>query len=238
MGDMKTCTKCGESKDLSNFSTSGKKKDGSTNYMAICKPCNSKRVVDYNKGVRLWVEPPEGKYKCSQCGETKEVDQFVSSSQSARGHTTICLGCHSNIQGKRYEENKEEINARQRRNKYKLTEEEYEDLTSSIVCDVCGRSEEEIGSRFHIDHCHTTGRVRGYICHYDNTALGLLRDSVERIDLLKAYVERVGDGDYTTANHRSFHADRYDDLMTDEHSKTKTAPSGDRGNRTGRGART
>lgn len=46
------------------------------------------------------------------------------------------------------------------------------------VCKICKRAPDPRhgGSRLHVDHCHTTGRVRGLLCSPCNTALGLLRE--------------------------------------------------------------
>lgn len=43
-----------------------------------------------------------------------------------------------------------------------------------------------------IDHCHTTGKVRGLLCHQCNAALGLLKDSHDRITGLLAYIGKAG----------------------------------------------
>lgn len=40
-----------------------------------------------------------------------------------------------------------------------------------------------------VDHCHSTGRVRGLLCHNCNRALGLLKDDVERILKAADYVK-------------------------------------------------
>ncbi len=40
-----------------------------------------------------------------------------------------------------------------------------------------------------IDHCHKTGKVRGLLCQACNTALGLLEDDIERIQMLLAYLQ-------------------------------------------------
>jgi hypothetical protein len=39
-----------------------------------------------------------------------------------------------------------------------------------------------------VDHCHTTGKVRGFICRRCNTALGMLEDSIESAQRLTAYL--------------------------------------------------
>lgn len=45
-------------------------------------------------------------------------------------------------------------------------------------CLCCGQSLRDAAKRApHIDHCHRTGVIRGLLCHYCNTALGMLRES-------------------------------------------------------------
>lgn len=44
----------------------------------------------------------------------------------------------------------------------------------------CGKSEAESGRRLCLDHCHLTGRFRGWLCKDCNTAAGLLRDCPKR----------------------------------------------------------
>lgn len=80
---------------------------------------------------------------------------------------------------------------------YGLTLEEYNTLLSSQNngCAVCGKPEtaKHQGGKVRdlaVDHCHTTGKVRGLLCTKCNTALGLLEDSQEIIMKLFHYVER------------------------------------------------
>lgn len=39
-----------------------------------------------------------------------------------------------------------------------------------------------------IDHCHSTGRVRGILCNPCNVALGLLQDNPDRIERMREYI--------------------------------------------------
>lgn len=57
------------------------------------------------------------------------------------------------------------------------------------ACAACGKAAEtERHGRLHIDHCHSSGELRGLLCNGCNLALGLLRDDAVRIDGLAAYV--------------------------------------------------
>lgn len=39
-----------------------------------------------------------------------------------------------------------------------------------------------------IDHCHATGKIRGLLCHGCNVALGLVKEDVETLARLAAYL--------------------------------------------------
>ncbi len=43
-------------------------------------------------------------------------------------------------------------------------------------CAVCGRSEDELGRRLGLDHCHTTENARGLLCTSCNAGLGMFQD--------------------------------------------------------------
>jgi len=69
---------------------------------------------------------------------------------------------------------------------YNLTPEQYDDMVQAqggrcLVCQV-------VPARLDVDHCHTTGAVRGLLCHRCNTAIGLLGDDPNRMVALAAYV--------------------------------------------------
>lgn len=58
------------------------------------------------------------------------------------------------------------------------------------ICDggpECGPSASD--SKFHVDHCHETGRVRGLLCAHCNRAIGLLKDSAAIARAAADYLE-------------------------------------------------
>ena len=55
-------------------------------------------------------------------------------------------------------------------------------------CAICGAERECGGKRLAIDHCHTTGAVRGLLCGNCNLAIGLLQDDTDVMANAIAYV--------------------------------------------------
>jgi hypothetical protein len=93
------------------------------------------------------------------------------------------------------EENKEQdalvmLKARLKR-KYNLSIDEYKTLIESQnnSCKVCGtHAKNNLKGKLYIDHCHTTGKVRGLLCMKCNSALGLLNDDKALIQNLLDYL--------------------------------------------------
>lgn len=57
-------------------------------------------------------------------------------------------------------------------------------------CEICGKSISFEGSKVtaRVDHCHSTGVIRGIICNRCNQALGMFGDNVDGIHKLLAYL--------------------------------------------------
>jgi hypothetical protein len=54
------------------------------------------------------------------------------------------------------------------------------------LCELCG----EFHGRIVFDHCHVSGRFRGWLCDRCNKVLGLVYDSAELLTKLAAYLEQ------------------------------------------------
>lgn len=63
-------------------------------------------------------------------------------------------------------------------------------LSQGSMCAIC-KSEKPRGKDWNLDHCHTTGRIRGILCTPCNLLLGKVKDSVE---LLQSAIEYLSDG--------------------------------------------
>jgi len=79
-----------------------------------------------------------------------------------------------------------------------LTEHDYDQLLKiqSGVCAICKLPETGVSGPkrtprvLAVDHSHTTGKVRGLLCHFCNSALGLFHDNVELLATAITYLER------------------------------------------------
>lgn len=70
-------------------------------------------------------------------------------------------------------------------------------------CEICGvHYTEQIGrkNKLNIDHSHTTGQVRGLLCHNCNLGLGNLKDSKDVLQKAIKYLER-NESSNSTTNH-------------------------------------
>jgi len=71
--------------------------------------------------------------------------------------------------------------------KYGLTLERYDDLVAQPHCTICGDLFED-DSKPHLDHCHSTGKVRGVLCSRCNVGLGHFKDNTESLQTAIEYL--------------------------------------------------
>lgn len=81
--------------------------------------------------------------------------------------------------------------------RYGITPEQREGLLDSqdFKCAACGRRDPDHkkGNWWNIDHDHLTGHIRGILCRGCNNALGCVKDSLDNILALAAYLQRKPD---------------------------------------------
>lgn len=69
---------------------------------------------------------------------------------------------------------------KQRLRKYGLTEDDYNKMlvAQDYKCAICKSNKPGGRGRFHVDHCHKTGKVRKLLCTRCNTMLGMVNDDI------------------------------------------------------------
>ena len=64
-------------------------------------------------------------------------------------------------------------------------------LGNQTNCLICNRSFSKVTPCW--DHCHTSGKFRGWICRSCNAGLGQFQDSPERLRKAAAYLEHAAE---------------------------------------------
>ena len=77
--------------------------------------------------------------------------------------------------------------------RFRLSFDRYSQLAQNQagLCGGCSSQLNPDKAGVHVDHDHVTGRVRGLLCGNCNLALGCVKDSVEVLERLASYLERV-----------------------------------------------
>ena len=76
--------------------------------------------------------------------------------------------------------------------KYNLTIEQYNEMfeKQNGCCAICDKHQSELTQILGIDHNHTTGDVRGLLCTQCNSAIGMVKESIELLEKCKQYLQR------------------------------------------------
>ena len=116
---------------------------------------------------------------CPRCGTEKETTEFAKSAKNCTGLQGFCRVC---------------MNLAAERSKYKtlygITPEIYNEMFAKQegCCAICLQHQNNFKRKLAVDHCHTTGKVRGLLCTNCNTAIGKLNDDLERIARAASYI--------------------------------------------------
>lgn len=133
---------------------------------------------------------------CTTCKLDREDTEFGTYTiRGKKAHRRMCNPCRREAQNKRYAENpeiqrkaKETSRAYILKTKYGLTPEDYETMVENQGgrCLICNKAPDK---SLNVDHCHTTGKVRGLLCWDCNTSIGKLKDDPEAMRRAASYVE-------------------------------------------------
>lgn len=128
-------------------------------------------------------------HTCTVCNETKSLDAFTIRRTHRVGKpVSVCNPCKVRYNKQRRQENPERVAEVERRSKFKknygITLEDYYTMLENQgnACGIC--KVQTPGNRtkfFAVDHCHTTGKVRGLLCTKCNRGLGLFNDSTDKL---------------------------------------------------------
>jgi hypothetical protein len=136
---------------------------------------------------------------CRRCGHTKATTEFNRHRNRPDGLQTQCRGCIKSQQRDWFQKNKlshtrsvlsrrktlvgrcrfalSQSRQRARRGGFAPCVASIEQLAIALIrqrflCAVCGASDSQYAKKLHMDHCHTTGIFRDWLCVRCNTQRG------------------------------------------------------------------
>ena len=167
--DLKRCTKCAEVKPLSEFYAMCGMRDGHRN---DCKECS--RAA---KRARTAVDPEANRARARQWAADNPERRAAYQAEY-----------------RNRPERKRDMRDRYYRRTYGITADEADAILEAQYGRgaICARlAPERLGS-MHLDHDHTTGQIRGFLCLDCNHGLGKLRDSPELLLRALVYLRQRG----------------------------------------------
>lgn len=148
---------------------------------------------------------------CSKCGRDLPLTDFYRSNKSSRAagndrktgkptnrktHTKWCSICREERRKLPYGYDPQRVIKRRLLTAYGITELDYAEMLDAQdgLCAICGKPESRIvhGTlrRLSVDHDHTTGKVRGLLCHDCNCGLGRFKEDTESLRKAIEYLEK------------------------------------------------
>ncbi|WP_136246189.1 endonuclease VII domain-containing protein [Mycobacterium intracellulare] len=184
----KVCLKCDSVKPHSEFHTGAR---------GACKKCLSRvrPVVCQSCGVEWQLDRPGVPPKlcatcetwlkyCHKCGEVRLHSDFNAASATRLGLNDACRPCAQKWFRERGAHLKR---VRELRTKYNVTIEEWDSMWEAQD-GKCACCRTELVFKPALDHCHTTGAVRGILCSNCNTGIGKLGDTADGLNRAETYL--------------------------------------------------
>ena len=165
----KQCNKCDESKPLSEFYPAAGMRDG---HRGDCIACNNaakrerhaRNPETYRERARQWAADNPERRAAYQAEYRKRPER------------------------------KRDMRDRYYRRTYGITADEADEILAAQNgrCAICSTPAPQRLASMHLDHDHTTGQIRGFLCLDCNHGLGKLRDSPELLLRALVYLRQRG----------------------------------------------
>jgi hypothetical protein len=131
--------------------------------------------------------------ECNKCNCVKKLDEYyfkVNKKTNTKYYQSFCKKCQSRYNYKQDKDLK-------LKKAYGISLDEYNELLSKqngkcAICGVDNNGKYRNKSRaLAVDHCHTTGKIRGLLCSDCNTGIGLLKDNVNFLQYAIKYLNKT-----------------------------------------------
>lgn len=123
---------------------------------------------------------------CLMAGTPQPLSAFPKN-DGKTGLRCNCRRCATDIQMEYARKNPKRIKNSELKSTYGITIEDFDALLTKqhYACAICKRISNKT---LHVDHNHTTGKVRGLLCAKCNTALGLISEDILILESMQEYI--------------------------------------------------
>lgn len=148
-------------------------------YLYSMKTCNKCKVSQPESSFRPDPKRKSGLYaQCRSCYNIRMNEYYKKNKEKAR-----------NIAKKAYDKNKHKhvlrrkVYSWQKTYGISITQEVYQKMLmeQEYKCAICKTHDSELPKLLSVDHCHTTGKVRGLLCGNCNLGIGNFKDDTNRL---------------------------------------------------------
>jgi len=175
------CQKCNQVQNISQFNVH---KMGRLGLDTTCKNCKQyiKDNTILNSGALRTC-----RNCCKKATNIDELDLFVKTTNGKFGRYNLCKTCNNKASEKC------NTSIEKRVKKFGISVDEYNSMIAkqNNSCAICKKHKDAFkgrGNNFHIDHCHTSGKVRGLLCSHCNTGLGQFKDNIQSLENAIQYI--------------------------------------------------
>lgn len=129
--------------------------------------------------------PPAESQVCKLCGIDKPAADYLPDPRYVAGLRSWCKSCYAD-----YQLGRRDINIKsERKSKYGISVEDQDAMWERQCgrCASCGHPFARLGEA-HLDHCHTTGRVRAFLCGPCNHIVGRCGEDVDHLVAVAEYL--------------------------------------------------
>lgn len=178
----KVCSKCKKRLPFVDFHALKDTVDGRHQHCRDCvrlsRPASSRKSVRSKEEIRLDLE--SGTKVCTICKIRLPFTSFHTDNSSPDKCRPICKSCVPKLSTTYHRKSSLKV-------KYGISDNTYNKMLVSQggVCKICGMKDTK---RLSVDHCHSTGKVRGLLCTKCNTGIGLLQDNSKLLSIAAEYL--------------------------------------------------
>lgn len=175
-GKMKTCSKCKVEKPLEQYSKKG------NGLQPVCKDCAKKFTREYyKKHPEAWKRYGEKLKKWAEENpELAKIKNKMDYANCAEKQKAYKKANYCSV-----------IQREKNLARYGITTDDFNRilLQQNNCCEIC-KIELTATEKTAVDHCHTTGKVRGILCRNCNAGIGMLKESVTALESAIKYLQK------------------------------------------------